>query len=94
MVKKITTKISYAHELIRDLRNNINCTARTPCYCYGQVCLRGGSCSSGNVYLRARPFYGKTWKNESASLVVCKQLGFRSVSETGTDRYVTLMNKH
>ena len=63
------------------------CSAKRPCYCYGKICLRGGKCSSGNVYMEGHPILNRLWtKTEDIakrnSLIICNHLGFRNVKET------------
>ena len=86
LTKEITRNLSYASDNPK-YPFNLPCNAHTPCYCYGEVCLRGQSCSSGNVYVQGRPVLNKLWmaNEETAnknSLIVCQQLGFHSVTET------------
>ena len=52
------------------------CTNEKPCYCYGRLCLIGGTCSSGHVYLDGRPIAGVSL-NKCNKERICNDLGFQ-----------------
>ena len=52
------------------------CSNEKPCYCYGRLCLIGGNCSSGFIYLDGRPITGMQLKNCDKTRI-CKELGFQ-----------------
>ena len=57
------------------------CTNEKPCYCYGRLCLIGGNCSSGYVYLDGRPIAGVSLNNCNKK-TICNDLGFQNFAAT------------
>ena len=53
------------------------CSNEKPCYCYGRLCLIGGNCSSGLIYLDGRPISGIHLK-DCDKTKICKDLGFQT----------------
>ena len=67
------------------------CTKENVCYCKDDVCIRGGSCSTGNVFFRGKPICDDGWDLQDAN-VICRQLGFQKAKlHTARSRYKTRM---
>ena len=64
------------------------CNNEQFCYCSGNICLTGGNCTSGNVFLGGKPICDGFWGIEDAN-VVCKSIGFLGArSYTENSRHV------
>ena len=61
----------------------MECTTKSPCYCYGKICLVGRSCSEGNVFLDGRPICGADsgW-DKQIGRAICTELGFKDITKT------------
>ena len=65
------------------------CSNEKPCHCYGRLCLIGGNCSSGFIYLDGRPIVGPTPLKTCDKTRICKELGFQDFTvKNSPNKYV------
>lgn len=76
--------------------NMVHCSNAAPCYCHDRICLHGGKCSSGNVYLDGKPFCGfPSWRTKNPLIperiyeghMICNDLGFPTVAGTSRGKF-------
>lgn len=71
----------------------MQCTEKTPCYCYGKICLVSNTkkCNEGNIFIDGRAICGLMdgWKSNNKPGVlgdlICQALGFRKVDGVRLD---------
>ena len=58
----------------------LNCD-KDICHCYGDICLKNGNCSHGEVYVSGTPVCNTEWGAQGGR-VTCKALGFYDKEST------------
>ena len=58
----------------------------SPCFCYGKICLGGGSATEGNVFVNGQPICDDHWSSEDAE-VVCRQIGLAGGTHVESSGY-------
>ena len=63
----------------------MKCSESSPCYCYGNLCIKGDYCNAGIAYWKRKPICGQRWGDEDkyGSKLFCKQLGFQKIVDVG-----------
>ena len=66
------------------------CNNISQCFCKGNVCISGGNCASGNVFIRGAPVCDDSWDLTDAN-VLCKEIGFfGAIAATTNSRWVVI----
>jgi len=64
------------------------CNNAEKCFCVGNVCVVGDTCSSGNAFVDGKPICDDSWGRNDAT-VFCRTMGYLSAkSFTRDSRWV------
>ena len=77
---KTSTVVRSNALVINSTTEYLPCSNEKPCYCYGRLCLIGGNCSSGFIYLDGRPISGIHLKHCDKARI-CKEMGFQNFNQ-------------
>ena len=60
------------------------CNNKSDCFCVGHFCIVGGSCRSGNAFVRGKPICEDDWGNIEAN-VFCRTIGYERATHSTID---------